>query len=103
MKGARAHLHVVRLQDGTTLVRPILLECEDQTLESARRSGFGHRWLAEGNEAREYSEPGRTVWSGRAPAPDSISSVNQLTDLAERSPSGEVICTILVHTDWGLH
>src|ERR1700722_14843626 len=35
MEGPRAHLHVVRLQDYATLLRPVILQRKDQTLEGA--------------------------------------------------------------------
>ena len=44
VKGARAHLHVIGLQDGAAARRPIALQAQDDLLKTARRQGGGvHR------------------------------------------------------------
>ena len=41
VEGARAHLHVIGLQNHAALVRPVRLQLEYQVLEGARRRGSG--------------------------------------------------------------
>ena len=50
VKRARAHLHVVRLQDQAAAFAPIVVELEDHALEAERlHLGLGHaRALADG-------------------------------------------------------
>ena len=52
MEGARAHFHVVGLQDHALLIGPEILESQDQALEAGIRVGFArHVWgglLAQG-------------------------------------------------------
>ena len=61
VEGARAHLHVVGLQDDAALLRPIALEREDQPLKGARRvhvRGFaGHSKKPKNERGECAAEP----------------------------------------------
>lgn len=42
MKGSRTHFHIERLQDDAALLRPKLLECEDEALKGVEVGCFIH-------------------------------------------------------------
>jgi hypothetical protein len=46
MEGAGADLHVVGLQDHAAVVRPIALQCQDQSLERALETHVGGEMVA---------------------------------------------------------
>lgn len=51
MERPRAHLHVVGLQDHTSLLRPVALEGEDQILEGADSRWLIVRWKHAGSRS----------------------------------------------------
>src|SRR5690606_32861435 len=94
VKGACAHLHVVRLQDDTALPCPVRLQSEEQVLECSRRFGRFSRTHAIFSrqetvseqklkaEAREYSVP---HWSGPISKPSRGLAHGPLPPISARS------------------
>ncbi|GEO82394.1 hypothetical protein ROR02_25250 [Pararhodospirillum oryzae] len=56
MEGSGAHLHVIRLEKNATLLGPVLLEAQDQSLETGL-IGHGDPWMMLVREGGGKNDP----------------------------------------------